>query len=202
MTKPKRLKNESIDAYNERASKLYYSNGYHINEIAKKLKIDKIEVFNYVTNTYKITTASEREEMISLFNKGYSYSAIAKIFNKSRACVKDRIERPATINYKRSVDLTDKQIDKIKKMAKDGKTIREIAKEIGINEKSVEYRLSHTDAEIHKKYKYVSPAEVNQYIKLYKKGKSHYEIAEICGRSRTTVSRHLHAKGYWRSKEK
>ena len=41
MIKPKKLKNESIDAYNERASKLYYSEGYHITEIAKKLKISR-----------------------------------------------------------------------------------------------------------------------------------------------------------------
>lgn len=202
MTKPRRKKNESIDAYNERASKLYYANGYHIKEIAEKLKIDKIEVYNYVANGPKITTEAEREEMISLFNKGYSYSSIAKIFNRSRACIKDRIESPAKINCGCNSDLTDKQLKKMKELANEGKCIKDIAREIGVRDRSIEYRLSHTDVGVNRRFTYVTPAEVKKFVRLYKNGKSHNEIAKTCNRSRSTVLKYLHKAGCWRSKEK
>lgn len=200
MTKPRKKKNESIDAYNERASKLYYDNGYHIKEIAERLKIDETEVYNYVvTNGRKITTAAEREEMIQLFNKGYSYYAIANIFQKSRSCVKKRIECPAKIGYSTSNDLTDKQLKKMKEMAENGETLEAISKEIGVKVGTIRYRLDHTN--MRERTTHVTPDEVKKFIRLYKKGKSHAEIAKICNRSRGAVCRHLHRAGYWRSRE-
>lgn len=194
MVKPRKTKNESIDAYNERASKLYYNNGYHIDEIAERLNIDPVEVYNYVVTGHKITTSAEREEMIALFNKGYSYSAIAKIFNRSRMCVRTRIERPARVNTSSSNTLTDKQLKKMRDMANDGAYIETIAKELGIPVSSVKYRLNHTNIRNH--IKYVSKDEVKQFIKLYKKGKTITEISKLTNRSRNTVSRHLKAAGY------
>ena len=201
MIRPRRKINESIDTFHERASKLYYNNGYHIKEIADKLKIDPIEVFNYVTNSYKITTSAEREEMISLFNKGYSYTYIAKVFGRSRACVKARIEKPATINHVRRNSMTDKQIRKMRKLSRQGKCTKEIAREIDVCEKSIEYRLKHTDAGVHKNYKYVTPEEVKLFVELYKSGKSHNEIARICNRSRSTILKYLHKEECWKSRE-
>ena len=194
MQKPKIKKNESLDEYNERASKLYYENGYHVKEIAKRLDMDEIEVYNYViTKGHRITTEAERREMITLFNKGYSYTAIAKIFGKSRACIKDRIERPAKINRSGSGDLTDKQIKKIKEMAKNGAYLKTIAKELNIPVSAVRYRLSHGIRKPH--HTYVTPAELNKMIRLYKKGKNQTEIAKLCNRGRSTVHNHLHKAG-------
>lgn len=200
MGNPRKRKNESDSSFHERSSKYYYSNGYHIKEIAKKLKIDETEVYNYVTNGRKITTTAEREEMIQLFNKGYSYQAIANIFKKSRSCVKQRIEYPAKISYSTVNDLTDKQLKKMKEMAENGETLESISKEIGAGIGTIRYRLDHTNMRKH--ITHISKNEVKKFIQLYKKGKSHSEIAKMCNRSRGAVCRHLHEAGYWRSKEK
>ena len=201
MIKPRRKKNESNAAYNERATKLYYSNGYHIKEISKRLNIEEVEVYNYITTGRKITTEAEREEMIRLYNQGYTYSAIAKILGRSRACVTDRIKSPAKCKWQNSPDnLNDKQIKMIQDMAKEGMLVTAIAKEIGIRRGSVEYRLKHIGMPC--KYKYVTKEEEKKFVRLYKKGLTHAEIGRICGRHRSTVYTHLHKLGYWRNKEK
>lgn len=194
MIKPRRKIGESINNYNERVSKLYYNEGYHIKEIAKKLKIDEVEVFNYVSAaSYKITTQAEREEMISLRNKGYSYSEIARIVGKSRECIKERIEKPAKINCKVSKELTDKEIKKIKNMVSKGYKVEDIAKEIGISKGNVRSRLNHTDL-YQPKYNRVTKEEVNKFAELHKQGKTYEEIGKICGRGKNTVYRYLKRK--------
>ena len=200
MVKPSKKKNESIDSYNERASKLYYHNGYCITEIAKKLDIGEIEVYNYVTTGKKITTEEERQEMIRLYNKGYSYTAIAKMLNKSRSCVRNRIERPAKAKWHNSVNFSDRQLKKMKDMCKDGAYMETISKEFGVKTSSIRYRLEHMGRSKH--HTRVSQEEKELFIYLYKQGKTHEEIAEICNRNRHTVYTHLHRAGYWRSKEK
>lgn len=180
MVKPRRLKDESIDTYNERASKLYYSNGYHIAEIAEKLKINEVEVYNYVATGHKITTEAERAEMISLYNAGYSISAIAKIFGRSRYCIRQRIESPAKLNIK-STDITDKQLDKMIEMAKKGYCAEDIAKEIGISEYSVKYRLSHTGIKVNNSTRIAN--EENKNIS---------RISKLFKRSKDTICKHFH----------
>ena len=183
-------KNETIDQYNRRVSKLYYSNGYHIIEISKKLNIDIAEVYNYVAKGNRITTKLEREAMINLYNKGYSYSEIARIFNRSRACVTDRIKSPTKIFNKKYINVTDDVIKKITDMVKNGATIEEISKETGLSVSNIKYRLSHTNMK--KKYNHVSKSEEETFLSLYNKGYSYYKIGKLCNRSDTTVMRHLH----------
>ena len=45
---PKQRRSESINAFNKRASLIYRSNGYNIEEIANRLNISETEVYNYV----------------------------------------------------------------------------------------------------------------------------------------------------------
>lgn len=195
MIKPRKRKNESVEVYNERAIKAYFKDGYHIKEISERLKIDEIEVYNCVAAGNKITTEAEREEMIRLFNQGYSYTAISKIFNKSRTCVSERIKNPAKLNFKgQNNNVTDAQLNNMKDMASNGETLEAISKKTGIDVVSVKYRLSHTDIRP-KVVRRVSKSEVNKFIKLYKSGKSYAEIAKICNRGRNTVNRHLHKAG-------
>lgn len=185
--------NESIDQYNERVSKLYYSNGYYIKEIAKKLNIDAAEVYNYVTSGRKITTASEREEMVNLYNRGYSYSEIAVLLNKSRHCVRERIKQPSKINCKISKNLTDKQINKMKNMVKKGESLNTIANKLGISVGSLKNRLNHCGRS--KSFTYVTKNEVKKFIRLYKNGYSITKIGTMCNRHRHTVARHIHRAG-------
>lgn len=200
MTKPKKNSSESIEAYNERVSKLYYNEGYHIKEIAKKLKIDEVEVYNYVASGKRFTTSEEREEMISLYNKGYSIYSIAKKFNRSRACVRKRIGSPAKISCGSINTITDKKIKKMNDMINEGYTIEEISREIGISTSSVIHRLSHSGNRTPNTH--VTKSEINKFIKLFKAGKTYTQIAIICNRGLNTVYRHLHAAGYWRRKNK
>ena len=200
MIKPRRKKDETIEAYNKRASKLYYDNGYYLKEIAQRLNISEIEVYNCVANGNKITTEAERLEMISLFNKGYSYTAIGKIVNRSRSCVKKRIECPAKFAYKTDRELTDRQLKIMVDMAKDNCTIEHIAQTLGVDERYIKYRLRHVVGR--KRTTYVTEEERNKFVRLYKKGKSHRAIAKECGRGVNTVTRHLHIAGCWKSREK
>lgn len=190
----RKKKNESIDEFNERASKYYFSNGFHIKEIADKLGIDQIEAYNYATTGRKITTNEERAEMINLFNKGYSYTAIGRIFNKSRTCVRDRIKRPAKSKCKNNNEIDYKSFKKMKDMEREGASMTTISNEIGISMSSVRYRLRNSVSINH--YKRVGKTEINQYIKLYKNGKTCSEIAKMYNRGRTTIYRYLKKAGY------
>ena len=163
--KPRKKKNETVEDYNKRVIKELYNDGYHIKEIAKKLNIDEIEVYNHATNGRKITTNAEREEMIKLFNQGYSYCAIAKKLNKSRSCVKTRIESKAKFNCGKYDDITYKQLKKMKTMAKNGASMEKISEEVGIKLSSVIYRLSHSDIITHTTR--VSKEERDTFISLY-----------------------------------
>lgn len=187
-------RNETEKEYNERLSKMYYSNGYHINEIANKMEIDIIEVYNYITGS-NYTTTEEREKMISLYNSGVSYEEIAKKFSKSVTCIKDRIKSPTKLVCGNSDEmLSDKQIKKMKNMAIKGYCAKDIAEEIGISENSVIYRMSHTDLD-HKIYRNLSVSEMEKMVKLCKNGKSYKEIAKICKRSDIVVIKVLDLNG-------
>lgn len=200
MGNPRIKKNESVEAFNERASKYYYSNGYNIKEIANKLKISEVIVYNYVAHGRKITTNEEREKMIKLFNAGYSYTAIGKIFNRSRTCVRKRIQSPARVRCSQCENtINDSKLRKMKVMAKDGVSLETIAKELDANLSSIKYRLHHSG--LRTPNKFISEDEVKEFIKLYKQGKSYNQIARLCNRSKSAVSRHLHNAGYYRSKE-
>ena len=193
----RRKKNEPIKEFNERASKYYYSNGCHIKEISDKLGIDEIVVYNYVvTSGLRITTSEERDEMISLHNQGYSYTAIGKIFNKSRTCVRERINTPARARKYMTNEINGKKIDRMVEMSREGAYIKTIAEEIGISTASVKYRLKHTGRV--QKYKFVSKDDLNEFIRLFNEGKTYADIARICNRGRNTVMKHLKRAGYYR----
>lgn len=195
MIKPRRLKSETINEYNERVSKMYYNDGYHIKEIASKLKIDEVEVYNYVvTGGYRITTDEEREEMIRLRGAGWSISRIANHLGRSRACVRKRIESPAKINCEIHTKFTDRQLKKIKNMANNEIPFDVIAKKFKVKTSIIKCRLNHTD--IKNRNKHVTSEEVEKFISYRKSGYSFREIAEICNRSKNTIAKHIHDAGY------
>lgn len=186
--------NESTEQYNERVSKMYYANGYYIEEIANKLNIDMAEVYNYVTKgRRKITTEAEREAMIDLYNKGCSYSEIGLLFNKSRQCVRERIKRPCKTTCKVSKNLTDEQLSKMLSMDNNGENLDTIANELGIKVGSLRNRLKHCGKA--KTVTYTTKKEINKFIRLYKNGESIKNIAIMCNRHRDTVAKYIHAAG-------
>lgn len=195
LCKTKQKRNETTEAYNKRISKMYYSSGYHIREIAEKFDIDIIEVYNYITGSY-ITTNAEREEMIKLYNSGVSYKEIAEKFGKSVTCVKERIKSPAKIVCGNDEELlSDKQIKKMRNMAIKGYSAKDIANEIGVSENSILYRMSHTDlgCKIHRS---LSASEIDKIIRLYENGKSYEQIAKACKRSDIVVIKVLNINGF------
>ena len=195
MNRPRRKAGESIDDYVKRASVILHSNGYHFSEIAKKLKVDKLTVYNILVHSprCRITTEDERAIMIELRGRGYSYRKIAEEVGRSATCVRERINSPAKFydGYPESV-LTDQQIDQMKKWYAEGKTIKFIADQFGIHRSCILYRLksaglfdpSRTPAKVSTNEKY-------GYYKMHKKGKTNVEIAKHYGRNDSTVSRHL-----------
>ena len=195
----RKRKNETINEFNERATKHYYNEGYHIVEIAEKLKIDVNEVYNYiVVSRPRVTTEKERAEMIKLYNLGYTYSAIGRLLNRSRTCVRERIQSPAKCRCRRYISVSNKQIPKIKEMIKNGATIKTISESTGISENSIKCRISHTNINSARACSKVTKSEINRFIELYNDGNSCYKIAKICKRGETTVRRHLRRVGVYK----
>ena len=183
-----------ISEINEVEVKEYYSHGYSIREIAEKLNVNPIYVYNIIARGNKITTEEERSQMISLYNQGYSISAIARIIGRSRACVRNRIKSPAKINCRTVIKLTDKQIDNIETLAKKREYPASISRKLGINYNSIKRRLNHSTS-IPKRT--ISQEEKNRFIKLHLIGYTHYQIAEKCGRCVKSVGTHLRNAGYY-----
>lgn len=194
MTKPRKEAKESVEAYNKRACKLYHENGYLIKEIAIKLKLTEVEVYNYLSNN-PITTEEERERMIKLRDQGLSIRAIAKEVGRSKTTVRTRLGCPAKVNCSCKSILNDKQMNLLSKMAKDGYSVREIAKALNMDMSSLKYRISIIDREINIPTK-VTNKEIKRFIRLYKSGKSCSKIADVCNRSETTVRKYLKQEGY------
>ena len=128
--------------------------------------------------------------LLSLHNKGYSYNSIARLMKKSYSCVRSRIESPAKVHCQETFVLTDKQLNKMMNLANQGYGVEHIAKELKVKPSIIKHRLEHAD-KYNKRFTYVTKQEINKYIRLHKKGKSYGEIAKICKRSKTTISKHL-----------
>lgn len=186
MVKPRKRYGETAEDFIKRASQEYYSNGYHINEIAFKLKCDIIDVYTAVTSDYKcrITTPEERDLMISMYNHGYSYSKIAKELGRSRQCVTSRIASAPQCHVEHGYNLTDREIEKMKKWYLEGKTSVWIARQLKCSEASIRRRLNKIG--IYKfNYGYSIPLsnkDKNIIKKMYKNGCTVGEIADKTGR--------------------
>ena len=193
---PKQRKSESINAFNKRASLIYRSNGYNIEEIANRLNISETEVYNYVVNGNSIVTEKERERMIKMRDKGYSISRISRELGRSRVCITRRLESPAKVSCKCNNKLNDDEIAMVMKMYKTGSSINAIAKELNVTHQSIRRRLINCGNYVSKKRKNITVKDRNKFVRLYKKGKTLKEIAESTGFSVSSVGRHLRDLGY------
>ena len=194
MIKPRKKYGESEDDFIVRASKAYYSNGYHITEIASKLNCKVIDVYSAVIGgKFRPTTEEERDVMILMYNQGMNYTEIAKKMNRSRTCVMSRIKKPASCNVESGYDLSDKDIIKMKEWYKSGKTVRWIAKQFDVPERSITYRLKKS-GDYKKEFSRTVPLTSKEKItikKLYKQGKTVKEIADITGRHHNLIASHI-----------
>lgn len=193
MNKPRQRKNETEEAYIKRACEEYHLHGYHIDEIAKRLDISMIEVYNHVSKGNKITTEDERNEMIHMKSIGCSYAEISRVTGKSRSCIKARIASPAKVGCRTKHMLTDKQLKQMKEMGHDGVYIETIAEALGESRSNISRRLNQCGIKRHIK---VSKDEEKKYVKMFKNGKSATEIAKIYNRAASTVRYHLRKLGY------
>jgi transposase len=189
MNKPRKRSKETDEAYKLRAIKLYYTNGYHIDEISERLNIPMVDVYNVVSSGHKITTEEERQEMIHLRNLGYTHSYIANIFGRSRSCIQERINSSAKCTCATATKLTDKQLEQIKSMIKEGMYISDIARELGVSRRTVNDRVKRCGLSSPKKP--VTEKEVKRFIRLRKNGHTYKEIAKRCNRCEDTVFRHI-----------
>lgn len=195
MIKPRKKYKESMEDFIKRASIEYYSDGYHIAEIAFKLKCDIIDIYSIITNDckYKITTSEERDLMISMHNQGYSYSEIAKKTGRSRQCVTSRIKCPPKCYIEHGYNLTDKEIEKMKKWYLEGKTLVWIAKQLKCSSASVKRRLNKTGT-YKPNYSYSVPLSNKDKIiikKMHKNGHTINEIANEIGRHSNLISKFI-----------
>lgn len=195
MVKPRKRRNESNEDFTKRAIKEYYADGYHMIEIANKLKCDIRQVYNVlVSNKYKITTSEEREIMILMRNNGDSYAKIAKTLGRSRACIKARIEKAAGFHIESNTyTLTNRELDNIRKWYTDGKTMHWIATQLKISDRAVRYRLEKMgiytrDLSLHIPLTKTEKITIKAMILT---NKSISEIATSIGRHYRTVNEYL-----------
>ena len=194
MVEPRRKYRESKEDFIKRASQIYYSNGYHLTEIASKLKCDILDVYTAtIKGKYRTVTSDERDLMISMYCQGYSYSKIAKELGRSRACVQTRIKTAPKCYVESGYTLSDKDLEKMKKWYDEGKTMKWIANQLKISEGSIRHRL--IKAGIHEKdHSLKIPLSNKDKIiikKMYKMGKTIKEIADNIGRHHNMISKYI-----------
>lgn len=193
--KPKKKINETNEQYINRVAKDLYNEGYHMSEIAKKLKCDKFKIYNIlVSNSRKYTTEEERQEMIKLRNKGYSFREIGRMVGRSPTCVRSRILKPVTFREDYiEFSINDRTLKRIKKYYNDGKSIKWIADKFNLPENAIMYRLKKAKIFKNKQNENrVTEKEAALFNDLYhNKNYTIAQIAKMCKRDRGTVSKHI-----------
>lgn len=182
MANPRKRHGETREEFIERASLKYYSDGYHISEIASKLKCDIIEVYRVITNgcARRVTTSDERDLMISMHKRGWSYSKIAKELGRSRQCVANRINSAPKCHIADGYHLSDREIEKIKKWHLEGRTLVWIGRQVKCSACSIKRRLYK--AGIYKfDYTYSVPLSSKDKDTIKKMHKAGYTIGAIAG---------------------
>ena len=192
-----RLFGETREEYIVRASRILYKDGYSIAEISKKLKVEKVDVYNSLVDLEerRVTTDEERQLFIELRNKGYNYSEIARMTNRSRITIKTRIESEAKYYFENGYILTDKQLKSIKKYYKAGKTMSWIAREIEISPSAVKRRL--VKCGLYKtNYSLTIPLtdqEKKKISNLYKKNLNSFTISMRIGRPQSLINDYINS---------
>lgn len=193
--KPKKLKNETKEQYIVRVSKEMQNEGYHISEIASKLKCDKFKIYNIlVPEGYKLTTEEERNRMIELRNKGYSLREIGRIVGRSHTCVRSRLLSPTTLREDYiEYNINSRTLKKIKNYYNSGKSIKWISEKFNLPENAIKYRLKRAKLFKNKiETNRVTEEEIELFNDLYyNKGYSMVKIAEQCKRDRGTISKYI-----------
>lgn len=192
MRKPARLKGESEAAYIKRACKLLRNEGGHsLSEIAKKMNIDRTEVFNNLHNDIHYCTQEEIEEIHYMRSLGMSYNQIAEVVGVSKRTVAKKCQMECNLFDKvKTKDIEDKSLNKIIRLYNSGKHTTEIGIKLGMSETKVRYRLQKCGAYKRKCFR-VSKEEHDIINKLHKKGWSIARIANYCDRSKSTIAQHI-----------
>ncbi len=192
MRKPVRRKGESENQYIKRSCITLFTNGYNINEIAKKMNITNTEVFNALHDDIHYITKDEEKLINSLYSSGMSMKDIAEQFGVNRKTIGKKINGSTNAfdDFQNGEIIKDIDLDMIKKMYESGKSSNAIAKELDISEHRIRYRLTKMGLYV-PKVKRVSKREKSRFNKLYTSGLSITEIAKKCDRSRDVVSKYI-----------
>lgn len=177
---------ESNEEYIIRASKKLYSQGHNIIEISTILNEDPINIYNAIIKDkqYTITDSDIRDGMIILHDNGLSYQQIGYMVDRSATCVKNRIKSDAkyvkTIGY----ILNSKQLQNIKKLYKNGYTLKYIANLYDIKPKCISNRLKRCGIwePNHCNKVPLSLYDKRRIKSLLKQGLNYYQIANKIGR--------------------
>lgn len=199
MNTPRRKRGELFENYIKRAAKDLYNGGYLISEIARKLDSDNLTIYIALELCEKVpTSVTEASQYRTLLNQGMTYTQVAEICNRSRACVHTRSIKNAKFpdGHKEYI-LTDDNIEYLKQWYIDGKTISWIARRLNIPIASVKYRL--TRARLYEKGYTEMVTEITYNEKrlinsLLKKGKSLKEIAYEIGRPYNIIKPYIDNK--------
>lgn len=192
MRKPVRRKGESENQYIKRSCITLFTNGYNINEIAKKMNITNTEVFNALHDDIHYITKDEEKLINSLYSSGMSMKDIAEQFGVNRKTIGKKINGSTNAfdDFQNGEIIKDIDLDMIKKMYESGKSSNVIAKELDISEHRIRYRLTKMGLYVTKVTR-VSKREKSKFNRLYANGLTITEIAKKCGRSRDVVSKYI-----------
>lgn len=195
MSIPKKKFGENNNTYINRASKELYEDGYHISEIAQKLKCEKLYVYNsIVSEDKKIIDKEERQKIIEMRNNGLSISEIAYKCGRSKSCIRRRLKSDSALsNSIKEYNLSDKDLANLKKWYLKGYTLKYIADKLNISTKAVKYRLIKCSLwePFHSNKAELSTLDKAKIKSMYKKGMKISQIAKECGKPYCVISRFL-----------
>jgi len=147
--------------------------------------------------TLQVKRATEREaELIAkMYKEGKSIPEIARELKRSVHTVYTHLKELGIERRKRR--LTKEEIETIVKMHREGKPVSEIARELKRSTSAVYSHLKRLGVESEKKKKErkLTEEEIEAIVKMYKGGKSIYEIAREIRRSPYAVYSHLKKMG-------
>lgn len=177
----------------------------------KLVKLDNYEelkIENLKNTTKKIVTPKDVEKMVELFRQGENVKNIAKTLGYDATTINKYLEKQPNIEQLRSensqnstkVSVTDKDVQRMVDLYKQGKTTKEIAEILGFAKSTVKVHLkkvkNRNKLESEHKENYnllnrgriiVTPDLVEKMAILRKEGKSTRRIAIILGCSKNAI---------------
>jgi len=130
-----------------------------------------------------MTTSPERiEEYLRLYGEGKTYREVGEVFGLTGESIQGALKNAGKLES-RFTKISPKRLEEYSKLYREGKTYKQIGEVFGLTGSSIHQALktaskleSRSLSEAKRK---IPPERIEEYLKLYREGKSYREVAEV-----------------------